>query len=115
MIKYEEAEKLANEDFIGSYDILDAWVKAGLVEPKKLSALEEAREMFDEMKTDVEFRDWDRIRGMVNFYEKAVEEAMQIDDIIIDWLKNIYEDNKDTGFFAGKYAKRLLDHFGVEL
>jgi len=43
MISYEEAKELARDDYLGSYDPLDAWVKAGLVKLKKKTSLEEAR------------------------------------------------------------------------
>ena len=84
MISYEDALKLAeNCEYIMNDDhekyVLRAWIKAGLVEPKKKNALEEAREYFygHDLDNVTSFMFSVMFNELKDKYEKAIEEILE--------------------------------------
>jgi len=110
MIKYNEMKDSLDIIMDNQEDVnmaLCNLVNLKKVEPKKMTALEEAREYF---KTLGEFS-WN-VDILVKLYEKAIDEARQIDADVIDWL--ITCKNSSTPEKNKKNCRKLLDHFGVD-
>lgn len=111
MIKYAECEDILKRisDSKGDRDFwLNMLINEGKVEPKKMTALEKAREYYNKIykETNGPLKMTTKLKEL---YEKAITEAKQIEPDVIEWLKSFDE---YSWSWNREYAQKLLKYFG---
>jgi len=117
-ISYEVAKERLLRAFGQEYfeENISDLIKAGIIEPKKQTALEKARNYkFSYARLTEDFNEAyyvKEVNELIQLYEKAVEETKHpIDKDVIDWLK---EESNEASSPKWNYIRKLLKYFGVE-